>query len=364
VTGTSTRDALFRRLVFAAVGCGVAYPVSYGVARWAHRLVRYESGCVARGGLEGRGRDYWDWPFRCDELRAYLDPDYWKGAGWERAFALPVALEEAARDPQRQRLSVCSLPPPTSSLPSQGLTRPGFCGPSSLPPTPATYSAALPPAPSTGPRDLEDDGTDPKRASLPEEDWGFFDPHRGEEWGKRCLKHIHLVKWGWAKAECDEAMKLDPASPQPRASILYYQGLIDRRSGDNERARQDLLSSLALEESAEARAVLSLLQPGPPPANDVPPGGCIVDNVIYDESGQVYACGYGGGNWCSAALPLPGGCRGPRTPPKYPPPDAPCPPGSMAAAEAGFCSRACWTRGYGGRCCDIAGGFPTTTRTP
>ena len=102
----------------------------------------------------------------------------------------------------------------------------------------------------------------------------------------------------------------------------------------------------------DVESVLALPEP-PVDTESPPPGGCVVDSVIYDESGAVYGCG-GGGNWCSAALPLPGGCRGPRTPPKFPPPGSPCPPGSRKAEDVGFCGRECWTPGYGGNCCDMA----------
>ena len=64
---------------------------------------------------------------------------------------------------------------------------------------------------------------------------------------------------GWAKAECDEGMKLAPASPQPRASLLYNEALIARQAGDIEGARTTLTQSLSLRENAEVRAALNSL---------------------------------------------------------------------------------------------------------
>ena len=45
------------------------------------------------------------------------------------------------------------------------------------------------------------------------------------------------------------------------------------------------------------------------PTEDVPKGGCVVDGVIYDATGNVYGCS-AGGNWCSSSPPLAGGCVG------------------------------------------------------
>ncbi len=100
----------------------LAYGLAYGVARAEHRLVRYESGCIARGHLEGHARDLWAWGFRCSELRRFLGD----GDAWEPAFAPAIALEETARAPLRDRPSVCSLPAP--NFPSQGSSRPAWCG--------------------------------------------------------------------------------------------------------------------------------------------------------------------------------------------------------------------------------------------
>jgi hypothetical protein len=99
--------------------------VGYGNARRTHLLVRYESGCITRGNLEGGGRDLWNWEYRCSELRRYFaQPD-----DLEIEYAPLIAVEEAVREPLRRRPSVCSLPGDPPGFPSQGLARPTWCGP-------------------------------------------------------------------------------------------------------------------------------------------------------------------------------------------------------------------------------------------
>ena len=93
----------------------------------------------------------------------------------------------------------------------------------------------------------------------PATDAGFVDKRGGWGWGDRCWIHIKAEKWGWAKAECDEGMKLGPASPQPRSSLLYNEGLIAKSAGDSGQARRDFTESLALRENAEVRGALHAL---------------------------------------------------------------------------------------------------------
>jgi len=122
-TKRARRTRLIVSLAFAALaGC---YALGYGVVRSSHRLVRYESGCVARGHLDGRDRDLWDWPYRCWELRRSLEP----AQGPEVVFAPFITLEELVRDPHRRRESVCSLPIGPPGIPSQGMFRPAWCSP-------------------------------------------------------------------------------------------------------------------------------------------------------------------------------------------------------------------------------------------
>ena len=74
-----------------------------------------------------------------------------------------------------------------------------------------------------------------------------------------------------------------------------------------------------------------------------PPGGCELDGITYEADGSIWACG-GGGNWCSTAPRLPGGC------PKVKRPT--CPDGAVELDEierqGKSCPRACWTDGH---CC-------------
>ncbi len=86
-----------------------------------------------------------------------------------------------------------------------------------------------------------------------------MDTRGGWGWGDKCWINLKAGKWGWAKAECDQGMATNPASPQPRASLLYNEGLVAKAAGRIDEARQDFISSLALRENAEVRAALSTL---------------------------------------------------------------------------------------------------------
>jgi hypothetical protein len=103
---------------------------------------------------------------------------------------------------------------------------------------------------------LANDGTDGDHPILPDADVGFVDARRGWGWGDKCWRNIKAKKWGWARAECDEGLRMDPASPQPRASLLYNEGLIAKERGQLEEARADFTESLSLRENAEVRAAL------------------------------------------------------------------------------------------------------------
>jgi tetratricopeptide (TPR) repeat protein len=105
------------------------------------------------------------------------------------------------------------------------------------------------------------DGTNPRSPTLPPEDIGLVDARGGWEWGDRCWIHLKAGKWGWAKAECDQAMMTNPASPNPRASVLYNEGLIAKAAGNVEEAQRNFEMSLALRENAEVRAALRGLPP-------------------------------------------------------------------------------------------------------
>ncbi|HQY64829.1 MAG TPA: protein kinase [Polyangiaceae bacterium] len=103
------------------------------------------------------------------------------------------------------------------------------------------------------------DGTDSKRPVLAPADLGFVDTRAGWGWGDRCWKSLQAGKWGWAKAECDEAMKLNPASPNPRASLLYNQGLIAAHAGDVDEARNLYTESLRLRTHKDVQEALAAL---------------------------------------------------------------------------------------------------------
>ncbi len=108
------------------------------------------------------------------------------------------------------------------------------------------------------------DGADATRPVLPPVDVGFVDKRGGWGWGDRCWNSIHAKKWGWAKAECDEGMKMNPGSPQPRASLLYNEGLVAQGAGNVEEARSYFTQSLALREHPDVRAALDSLGPAAP----------------------------------------------------------------------------------------------------
>jgi hypothetical protein len=105
----------------------------------------------------------------------------------------------------------------------------------------------------------KNDGTDASRPVLPERDNGFVDIRGGWGWGDKCWLNIKAGKWGWAKAECDEGMRMNPVSPQPMASLLYNEGLIAKAMGKPEEARARFSESLALREHPEVRAALNAL---------------------------------------------------------------------------------------------------------
>jgi hypothetical protein len=104
------------------------------------------------------------------------------------------------------------------------------------------------------------DGSDVTHPSLPLEDTGFVDTRGGWGWGDKCWIHLKAQKWGWAKAECDSGLLMaDPSAPQPRASLLYNEGLIAKGTGDVRAAQGYFTSSLALRENPEVRAALGSL---------------------------------------------------------------------------------------------------------
>lgn len=116
-----------------------------------------------------------------------------------------------------------------------------------------------PASPPTAPSPATNDGSDPARPVLPPPDTAFVNARGGWGWGNRCSTNINARKWGWAKAECDRGIAMNPAAPDPRASLLYNEGLIAKAGEHVEEARQDFATSLALRENAEVRAALNSL---------------------------------------------------------------------------------------------------------
>ncbi|MFI5299098.1 MAG: NADase-type glycan-binding domain-containing protein [Polyangiales bacterium] len=106
----------------------------------------------------------------------------------------------------------------------------------------------------------DNDGTDSARPTLAPADHGFVDSRGGWGWGDRCWLNIKAKKPGWAKAECQRGLAIaSPTAPQPRASLMYNAGLIEKEAGNFAGARDYFSKSLALREHAEVRAALDSL---------------------------------------------------------------------------------------------------------
>lgn len=104
--------------------------------------------------------------------------------------------------------------------------------------------------------------TAPTNGSIVElapDDRGFVDARGGWGWGDRCWRHIKSGQLGWAKAECDKGMEMNPASPQPLASLLYNEGVIEQKLGSKESARNYYQRSLALRPNPEVQTALDSL---------------------------------------------------------------------------------------------------------
>ena len=94
---------------------------------------------------------------------------------------------------------------------------------------------------------------------LAPEDVAFVDTRGGAGWGDRCWKHLQANHLGWAKAACDKATDMAPATPQPKASLLYNEGLIEKRLGHVDAARTYFEQSVALRPNAEVQSALDSL---------------------------------------------------------------------------------------------------------
>lgn len=123
---------------------------------------------------------------------------------------------------------------------------------------------------------LRNDGSDASKPVLADED-GTGDTPIGEVrlgvlgWADRCYRHIlgtcknhrGAPRLGYAKAECSRAMSMNPDSPNPRASILYNMGLIERGAHNRDRAREFFEQSLALRPNDEVQRAFDQLASTP-----------------------------------------------------------------------------------------------------
>jgi hypothetical protein len=109
--------------------------------------------------------------------------------------------------------------------------------------------------------DPASDGTSSAKPCLSPDDDGFVDKRGGWGWGDRCWINLQKGAWGYAKAECIKGMQLGPASPNPKASLLYNLALIEKAAGRRPMARALLSESLSIRENAEVRSALNTLPP-------------------------------------------------------------------------------------------------------
>jgi hypothetical protein len=114
------------------------------------------------------------------------------------------------------------------------------------------------PTPKTAPP-VANDGSDGANPVLPGTDSEFVDTRAGAGWGDKCWLNIKANKWGWAKAECDRAIAMNPPSHEIRAMLLYNEGLIDRHLGRNDTARAFFVDSIALRPNATVQEALDSL---------------------------------------------------------------------------------------------------------
>lgn len=105
------------------------------------------------------------------------------------------------------------------------------------------------------------DGTSASAPSLAPDDVGFVDTRNGWGWGDRCWVNIKRKRWGHAKAECIKGLQGNPASPNPKASLLYNLGLVEKGGGSLKNARALFQASLVVREHPEVRAALDALPP-------------------------------------------------------------------------------------------------------
>jgi tetratricopeptide (TPR) repeat protein len=96
-------------------------------------------------------------------------------------------------------------------------------------------------------------------AVLAPEDRDFVDKRGGWGWSDRCFLHMKARRLPSARAACDKALEMNPASPQPRASILYNFGMVEELRGNKEAARSYYTQSLAVRPSDSVQDALKEL---------------------------------------------------------------------------------------------------------
>lgn len=102
-------------------------------------------------------------------------------------------------------------------------------------------------------------GADAGGSALAPNDEGFVDVRGGAGWGDRCWTHLKARKFDWARAACERGLAMAPATPQPKASLLFNTGLALKGLGDNVAARSYFEQSLALRENPMVRGELDAL---------------------------------------------------------------------------------------------------------
>jgi hypothetical protein len=107
---------------------------------------------------------------------------------------------------------------------------------------PSAAAAASPPTNS---------GDDPKAPVLSPDDAHFVDGRKGWGWGDRCFNEIKQGKLGWARAACDRALALPDVDPKARPALLYNEGLIAKRAGEEAMARDYFGQSLTLRPASD-----------------------------------------------------------------------------------------------------------------
>ena len=93
-----------------------------------------------------------------------------------------------------------------------------------------------------------------KRLELAPEDIGFVDTKGGVEWGNKCFAHFKNGALAFARAACEEAIKMNP-EPKTKGAILFNRGLLEEASGDLKAAceayRQSLVARPGIKPVAE-----------------------------------------------------------------------------------------------------------------